>query len=114
MKMSMEQLMEMLSEKKEGKKGSDERDLQAKMDVLDELRQIAEDQMGEEMLDGMKSVKVMAKDEEGLKSGLEKAQDLVGDMDEMSDMEKDVMDGMSLEDMMEDDEEEEDEEEEEG
>jgi len=52
----------------------------AKMDLLKSLRKMAMDMInegGEEEMDSLKKVTVAAKDEEGLKAGLEKAEDIL-------------------------------------
>jgi len=51
---------------------------EAKMDVLKALQKMATDMMGEDM----KKVSVMAKDNKGLEEGLDKAKEIIGDMDE--------------------------------
>lgn len=50
----------------------------AKSDVLAKLRGEASDSMGEK-LNGLKKVSVAAPDEEGLKAGLDKAKELLGE-----------------------------------
>jgi hypothetical protein len=61
-------------------------DKKAKLDLLKSLRKMAmgliHEGMGEDdmELDGMKKVTVAAKDSEGLKKGLEKAEDILEDM----------------------------------
>jgi hypothetical protein len=69
---------------------------QAKLDLLKDLRKMAmgmiSDGSGEEMPGELQKVTVAAKDKEGLKEGLEKAEDLVGgeeSEDSMDDMEED-------------------------
>ncbi len=51
----------------------------AKMDVLSDLKGQASDMMGEK-LGGIKKVSVAAPDKEGLKEGLEKAEELLEEM----------------------------------
>jgi hypothetical protein len=68
---------------------------QAKLDLLKDLRKMAmgmiSDGAGEEMPGQMQKVMVAAKDKEGLKEGLEKAEEIVGgeeSEDSMDDMEE--------------------------
>ena len=75
----------------------------AKLSVLKELRKMASDMMGDDVKGGMmKKVTVAAPDKEGLKAGLEKAEDIIGDggpqgesemaeHDEMTDWSSDLM-----------------------
>lgn len=80
--MLKEKFIELLKEKmKDGKKLSDS-EMKAKMGVLDELKSMASDAMGEK-IKGMQEVRVAAPDEEGLKEGLEKAEELIEAKDEM-------------------------------
>ena len=84
----MKQMMEMLSKKDESKEMSQE-DIQAKMDVLQELLEFASKHAGDDIVGKLKKVTVAAPSEQGLKEGLVKAQDMVEDMpeeDEMSPM----------------------------
>ena len=70
----------LMKKAKEGKTISPEK-AKEKMSVLDELSSM----MGGEMADklkGMKKVSVMAKDDEGLKAGLEKAEEVLDDSEE--------------------------------
>lgn len=53
----------------------------AKMDVLKDMKDAAKESFGNK-LDGMKKVAVMSNSPEGLKAGLEKAHDMVGDQSE--------------------------------
>lgn len=83
----MKDLEKILMKKKESGKLSDE-EAQAKMDVLQELMEMAHQAMGSKVkngMDEMKKVSVMAPDKEGLEEGLEKAQELV-EKPELSDM----------------------------
>jgi hypothetical protein len=70
----MKKLMELL-----GKKGKslDENSIKAKMEVLKDLKSQAMDAMGSK-LNGAKKVEVAADSTEGLKSGLDKAKELLG------------------------------------
>lgn len=54
----------------------------AKMGVLKDLHKMASDSMADK-IHGLKKVSVMAPDSEGLAAGLHKAEDLVGQEDEM-------------------------------
>ncbi len=84
----MKQMMEMLSKKDESKEMSQE-DIQAKMDVLQELLEFASKHAGDDIVGKLKKVTVAAPSEQGLKEGLVKAKDMVEDMpeeDEMSPM----------------------------
>lgn len=76
-----EQFKELLKKKaKEGKTISPEK-AKEKMSVLEELSSM----MGGEMADklkGMKKVTVAAKDDEGLKAGLEKAEEVLDEKEE--------------------------------
>jgi len=73
-----------------GKKSGEEKlspdDIQAKMDVLMELLEMAKGAMGEKVkgdMEGMKKVTVAAPDKQGLEAGLEKAQELLPKMEHM-------------------------------
>lgn len=55
-------------------------DSKAKMSILKEMRKMAMDDMGEGLKGGLKKVTVAAPDDQGLKQGLDKAEDLVEDM----------------------------------
>lgn len=83
-----EKFKELLMKKaKEGKTISPEQ-AKEKMSVLDELSGM----MGGEMADklkGMKKVSVIAKDEEGLKKGLDKAEEVLEDSEEDSEEKED-------------------------
>lgn len=69
--------------------GAEEKDkLSAMLDIIGELRDMAREMMDEEgseyaekMAEGPKKVSVMAKDEEGLKEGLKKAEDLMDELE---------------------------------
>lgn len=82
----MKKMMDMMDEKRPSKMSAN--DLQAKKDVLMELLGMADEAMrgksakGMDELKGMK-VSVMAKDPESMKKGLEKAEDLVKDRQDM-------------------------------
>ena len=64
--------------KKEDKKPSSK--MKGKMAALKGLHKMASDMMGADMAN-MKKVSVMAKDKKGLKKGLEKAEEMLGDED---------------------------------
>lgn len=65
--------------KKEQKKPSSK--MKGKMAALKGLHKMASDMMGADMAN-MKKVSVMAKDKKGLKKGLEKAEEMLGDEDD--------------------------------
>lgn len=67
-----------MAKKEEKKKVSSK--AKGKMSALKSLHKMASDMMGADMA-GMKKVSVMAKDKKGLKKGLEKAEEIVGDDD---------------------------------
>ena len=98
----LKELMMMMEDKMEGDDSpmSSERE-QAKMDVLKELIQMADEQESMGIKDGLQKVTVAAPDQESLVEGLDKAEDIVENMPEM-------MEGMMEDD---DDEDEEDDEE---
>lgn len=79
----MKKMMAMMDEKRPSKMSAN--DIQAKKDILKELLGMADEAMKGKLGEGMKGMKVsvMAKDEEGLKEGLEKAEDLVESRQEM-------------------------------
>jgi len=68
-----------MKEKKEEMKKKPNAAREGKMCALKELRDLAASMMGEDLddLEEMKKVTVAAKDKEGLKAGLKKAQELV-------------------------------------
>lgn len=75
----MEKFKKMIMQKaKEGKFLSDE-DKSAKMDILNEIKDMTQSEMGNDLkkVKGMKKVVVASPTEEGLKEGLEKAGDVV-------------------------------------
>jgi hypothetical protein len=78
----MDALKEMMAKKKspEGKMSEDE--MKAKMDVIQELLEMAQNAMGSHVkggMDEMKKVSVMAPDTESLAEGLDLAEDVVTD-----------------------------------
>jgi hypothetical protein len=81
MKEKFKQLL--MKKKMEGKMLNPEQ-AKAKMDVLEELMGLAEEGMGDK-LRGLKKVTVAAPDKEGLKEGLEKAENILESSEEMSD-----------------------------
>lgn len=89
----MKDLAKMLMSKKDSSK-MDEKSIQAKMDVLQELMDMCKEQMSSKVksgMDEMRKVTVAAPTQEGLEEGLEKAQELTEEMPEemaASDMEK--------------------------
>jgi len=81
--------------KKNGKK--DDMKKEAKLSVLKELRKMASDMIGGDLKEGMNKVTVASDSKEGLKKGLEKAEDL---MEQAPDMEEELEDEeMEYEDM---------------
>ena len=78
----MEKFHKLLKKKMDEGKELNPIDKDAKMGVLKDLHKMASDSMADK-LHGIKKVTVAAPDEEGLKHGLEKAQDIVSDMPEM-------------------------------
>jgi len=68
-------MLEELAKKKPGK-GMDPKEKGVKMDILKHIAKMASDSMGDEIR-GLKKVEVAAPDKEGLKAGLEKAEELV-------------------------------------
>lgn len=81
-------MRDMLKEmmKMKGEKKMNPMEKKAKLGVLEEILGMAEDEMGNE-LKGLKKVTVAAPSEEGLKEGLEKAEEIVEAKDEMSEEE---------------------------
>ena len=72
--------MDMLKDlmKKKGKgEGMDPKEKDAKMSVLKDIRDMAANDMGDEVK-SLKKVSVMAPDQHGLEEGLHKAQEMVG------------------------------------
>lgn len=94
----MKELMEMLAKKGGSEEGMDDSRIQAKMDVLEELKQMASGQAGEGIKQGMQEVSVMAPDKEGMVEGLEMAQQMAEAGEEMPDgmAEQEEMDIMQM------------------
>lgn len=89
----MKELLEKLMMDKMGdSKKMNPKEIQAKLDVLKELFEMAHSKAGEGVADGMQKLTVMAPDKEGLMEGVEKAEEM---------MKSDYPEKM--EDMMEDD-----------
>ena len=68
--------------------GHESGELEAKMEVLRQLHEMASELLAGEMdgpMPGMEKVEVMAPDEEGLEEGLEKAQELMKKKDDLTD-----------------------------
>ena len=65
-------------------------DSKAKMSILKEMRKLAMDDMGEGLKSGLKKVTVAAPSEDGLKEGLDKAEDMIGMMPEGENSEGDA------------------------
>lgn len=74
----MKELMEMLKKKKKNKEMS--KGMDTKMEMLEQLKELAAKMMGED-LGSLKKVTVASDDEEGLKAGLKKAKELLGSED---------------------------------
>ena len=72
-----EKMMEKKMKDKKGDMPEHERD--AKMSVLEHVRQMAHDMMKDKLDGGMKKVSVASPSKEGLKEGLETAHDMLGD-----------------------------------
>jgi uncharacterized phage infection (PIP) family protein YhgE len=94
--------MEKMLMAKKGKQGEmSKEDVQAKMDVLHELLQMAHDAMGGKVkhgMDEMQKVSVMAPDQKGIKEGLAKAAGMMEESPEESpEMEMDLEGEMSPE-----------------
>ncbi len=88
----MDKIKSLLAKKlKEGKKVKPE-EMGAKKSVLQELRADMADKMGSK-LGGLKKVSVAAPDAEGLKKGLEKAEDLVEGMPDLQDQSEEYSEG---------------------
>lgn len=98
----MKDLEKMLMSKKDKSKMSDQ-EVQAKMDVLMELMEMAKDALGSKVksgMDEMQKVSVSAPDKESLEEGLEKAQELVEKSPDMMMEEKEELPGMPKKDEM--------------
>lgn len=80
-----EKLMKHLAKK--GKK-LEPLEKEAKMSVLSDLKNFAQEKMGEKLKDGIKKVTVASSDDEGLKEGLEKAKELLGSEEKEEDCEE--------------------------
>lgn len=98
-------MMKMMKNK--GKGEMSEQKKQAKMEVLQELLELAMDSSGKQIGDGMQKLTVAAPDKEGLMEGLDKAEEVLepegeelteGVEDMMMDSEEDMEDEMSEED----------------
>lgn len=108
----MKKLMEMLAEKSSGKSEMNDKEKMAKMDVLKELMELAMEQTGEDVKEGMKKITVASPSKEGLMKGLEKAEDMMEESseDEMMSEEDEMMSEEEMfmdEEMSEEDEEDE-------
>lgn len=71
----------------------------AKLSVLKHLREMASGMMGDDLKSGMKKVTVASDSTEGLKEGLNKAEDVVEDMPEGMDDEMYSQEDMSLDEI---------------
>lgn len=79
----MDEMLKKLMKKKGREEEPDSSSMEAKIKVLEELRDMMAQMMGDKMRNGydeMKKVSVMAPDEKGLKAGLGQAQELVEDI----------------------------------
>jgi hypothetical protein len=96
----MKSLMEMLkAEEGSGSEMTKDR-IEAKMQVLKELLDMAEDREADQVVGGLKKVTVAAPDDASLKQGLEKAEEIVDDMpkeDDMMEMDEDLEDEEEVE-----------------
>lgn len=88
-------LKEMVKNKRE-KKG-DSKNAEAKMEVLKQLREMAMGQMGEGLDEDMQSVTVSAKDVEGLREGIDKAEVMLDQMHGTEDKDEEMMEDIGLE-----------------
>lgn len=89
----MDEMMKKLMMKKKGSMGQepDAESLEAKIKVLEELRDMMAQLMGEKMRSGyddMKKVSIMAPSEEGLEEGLDTAKSMVSEMPELEEDEE--------------------------
>lgn len=83
----MQKFQKMLEKKSKGEKPLSDMEKEAKMSVIDEMRKMADDQMGGK-LDGLKKVTVAANSKPGLAEGLDKAKQILGHGEEGSDDEE--------------------------
>jgi len=88
-------LKDLMGMKSSAKKPKDDAKRKAKMEVIDELRKMASDMMGEGLHDKLSKVTVAAKNPKSLEKGLEMAQDIIGKGPKKADSEykpEDMMD----------------------
>ena len=85
----MKELLEMMDKKEDMM--SDEK-VQAKKEILQELIAMADGGERDGIMDGLSKITVAAKDQEGLKEGMEKASEMMDDMPEMMDEKYEEMD----------------------
>lgn len=78
----MKELSEMLKNKKKDKKMS--KSMEDKMEILQQLKEMASGMIGSDLSE-LKKITVAAKDTDGLKKGLEKAEEMLGDDEESED-----------------------------
>lgn len=95
-----DKIMKMLMDKKKAGKELSENEKNAKLKIVGDLKKLAEDAMAND-IKGMKKVTVAAPTEEGLKEGLEKAEEIVSEQPEMEDSD-DLEDAEEAEDELED------------
>lgn len=87
----LKDLSKLMSKKSEGKLS--EQEMEAKMDVLRELLQMAQSAMGDKVkggMDEMQKVSVMAPDSESLEAGLEMAKEVASEAPEMEEKVEDI------------------------
>ncbi len=98
--MDMKNLMQMLMNKEDEQPEMSDSDIMAKMEVLKELIQMAEEAAGKGVGEGLKKVTVASPSSEGLEQGLEKAQELIPNEGEepMDEMSEEIMDDESDDD----------------
>lgn len=75
----MDSMLKKIMERKGNKKPLSPVEKDAKMSVVEEMRKMAQEAMGDK-LKGLKKVTVASNDPEGLEEGLDKAKDLIGEM----------------------------------
>ena len=84
----MKELMDQMAMQDDDSMEHESGELEAKMEVLKQLHQMASELLSGEMdqpMDDMEKVEVMASDEEGLEAGLEKAQELMRKREDLTD-----------------------------
>ena len=94
----MDAMMKEMMKKKKKEGEMDPQYKSAKMGVLKDIRNMASDEMGEDVK-GLKKVTVAAPDAEGLKAGLDKAEDMVSAEAKDKSDESEIMDEVMDEEM---------------